>query len=160
MLIVYAGKKGLCQNTDVLLLGFYIFFFLVTSLHKFETFCGEGEEQSLQTLFAISSHLHQIDCLYLPSGWRTWTCMAVSLSVCLVRLHPLTLNSPDGEVYLPACLTARLPSLMLREFWPQFISSSVWRTLPQLLCRLFRIWESEPLSECQLTDCHSGPDKC
>lgn len=93
----------------------------------------------------MGSHLRQIDCIHLPRETHTWTDMSMSLSVCRIRLHPLTLNSPDTEVYLPVSLTARLPPPMLCKFWPQFISNCVLLSLPQLQHKLSQIGESEPL---------------
>lgn len=128
----------------------------------FETFLFvERKKKKIpQTLFRIGSHLRQIDCLYLPSDSRTWTCMPMSLSVCLVRLHPLTLNSPDGGS-LFACVSdctfavsdaARvLTSIHIQQCRTESTASPV-QIVPDL-----RIWAT---LRALLTNCHSSPDKC
>lgn len=75
-----------------------------------------GKQYSASS-FEMGSHLRQIDSTLLRRT-HTWVYshVRVRVSVCRVRLHPLTLNSPDTEVYLPACLTTRLLPPTLCKF--------------------------------------------
>lgn len=96
-----------------------------------------------------TSRLCPIDCTHFPTDTYTWTCTSVSLSIRRIRLHPLTLNSPERGLDLPVCLTTRLPPPMLCKFWPQFIFNCV---LPSLLPLRYRLYRTDGCELLQVAD--------